>query len=510
MGEANDEKHKGRHKSEAAEFGQVKREEDLEDSEMDSANPDAKKDARRAFASPELTGYYERKGAELTGALNLEQDFDPARGQDLRDHARSVDIDAYERAYNMYSIPYGMTLKALGRTKDLSTAGAAMTPADLQKKQPKLAQRFAGLTNGREPQSAGPAFNDWSRVQKQLSTNVSVTNAAQVHLQAAIYGFKEAQAMIEQRKLAARKAADTAELNEINETAETLARVVDVSVAAVASAAEIETVLSESAPLDEAAEGVGDLKGIEQTNNTDLFNGTASDPTGANLRLEKTKTQKASGAASDAKDVAKTGGAIAKRVHQTVKETNGADFKLSLKDIFVIADGDGAKYSQLTKDIAHINQLSARWGDDQFKNAVKRAHTDLDAAVLDVHAKQRANRDDSLDARRKASDFATAIGGGEEGTLAMYAAEAYQELAAHGDAANDIRARLVDEPWSKVYRWLNNYPAAIQGTLAGRDAKTLANNVKQVGEQREFLQGSLPEWKERAAEWSDFFKRPLV
>jgi len=513
MGDSNDDKHKARHKSETAEFGQVRTEEDLDDRVLDSANPEAKADERRALANPDGSGYFERKANNLGGALNLEQDFDPTRGQDLRDHAKgvnAVDIDAYEQAYNMYSVPYGMTMKALGRTKDLSTAGAPLTPTEFKKKQPKLAARFAGLTNGREAGSGVASFDNWSHVQKEMGTNVGVTNSAQLRLQAAVAGFKEAHAMIEQRKLAARKAADTTELAEINETAETLARIVDVSVAAVATAAEVESALSESSSLDEGSEGVGDISKVQQSNNPDYVNGTGPDPTGAHLSVPKTATQKAGDAAGDAAKVGAEGNAIAQKVGKALHDGTAGKLKLSLHDIFIVADGDAAKFNRLTQDIKRIDELSGKWANDQFRNAVTKARLELDSAVMEVHARQMGNRGDSVDARRMANDFATAIGGGTEGQLAMYSAEAYQELAAHGDNAQDIRKRLVDEPWKLVFHWMNNYPAAIGGTLAGRDAKALANNLQEVREQRESLDDSLPEWKERAAEWSAFFSRPLA
>lgn len=399
-GKTEDKKAHGHYRNEAEEFGNVKHEQDLEDSERDGSNPDARADSRQALSNPDSAGYFERSANTLGGPLRLEEDFDPSPGRDLRDHAKgvnAVDIDGYEQAYNMYSIPYGMTMKALGRTKDLSTAGAPLTPADFKKKQPKLAARFAGLTTG-EGGSGKASFDQWSRVQKEMRTNVGVTNAAQIKLQSAIYGFEEAHAMIQQRQLAAKKAKDMTELEEINETA----------------------------------------------------------------------------------------------------------------DLFIVADGDAAKYDQLTKDIKRIDELSAKWKDNEFDMAVKKANTALDGAVMEVHARQMGNKGDSVDARRFASDFNAAMGGGSEGELAMYAAEAYQELSVHGDNASDVRTRMVDGPWKKVYNWMNNYPAAIKDTLAGRDAKALADNLQEVREEREFLNGSLPEWKERAAEWSHFFKRPLV
>ncbi len=87
----------------------------------------------------------------------------------------------------------------------------------------------------------------------------------------------------------------------------------------------------------------------------------------------------------------------------------------------------------------------------------------------------------------------------------MYAAEAYQELAAFGAQAKKQRGDNVMPHWTPVFHYMNRTNIErFEELNVVDDARALATNLQAVREQGTFLDMNLPEWQKNAHAWSNF------
>src|SRR5262249_20318315 len=144
----------------------------------------------------------------------------------------------YQAGYNTYTGPLRSMLRAMGRVKDLSEAGAPVSPACLQKSEK---QRFRKLSQtGHDDASAQSAFHTWQQDQTKMSNDIKAYSAGQMQLQAAVENWQACQDKLEQRRIAAERANKTKELDEIREAAQTLAEITRFSMEAWTMAGEID------------------------------------------------------------------------------------------------------------------------------------------------------------------------------------------------------------------------------------------------------------------------------
>jgi len=87
----------------------------------------------------------------------------------------------------------------------------------------------------------------------------------------------------------------------------------------------------------------------------------------------------------------------------------------------------------------------------------------------------------------------------------MYAAEAYQELAAFGAQAKAQRGLNVMPHWAPVFHYMNqaNIERFVELNVVD-DARAVATNLQAVREQGSFLDVNLPQWQKNAHAWSNF------
>ena len=136
----------------------------------------------------------------------------------------------------------------------------------------------------------------------------------------------------------------------------------------------------------------------------------------------------------------------------------------------------------------------------------------LTATTMSYTATKKAVQQDKSLSRRDAKAYADVMHGGSPGVLAMYSAEAFQELATFGRLAETQRKQMVDPQARAINRWLSNTDIHrfTGNTHEFGDAQSVALSVKDVNEQKQHLEQHLPEWEKTARDWSNFFAMPLI
>lgn len=453
-----------------------------------SVGPTRKATTQRRLHDADGSGYFESEagsggglGAPLHLGPELKKDGGPRIGQ-------------YEDGYNTYAQPYRMALGAMGRVKDVSLTGAPMTPAEL-KQRPDLMARFQRLTHDGN-WMRDVAYNQWSDHQTTLQLDIERLTASQHLLAGHVAAYRAVQAKLQQRQVQAELAADTARVAQIRETANTLANIVEVCVSGVGAIGGLGAALN-------AELGAGELV-AGMANSADNHDGAeATGATDAGGTHTRSAGQRVTAAVHRVAIGVQKGGAIASATAKQLKKAGALNF--TLQDLFIVLTGESDTYSKLQRDMVKMNnKLKALAFNEEAQELVS-VNDNLKGFAIELAVQRshvQANR--SL-ARRGAKTFAKSLGKGNEGIAAMYAAEAWQELAKFGEHADRARQSLVDPHWKAIHDYLFSYdPRRYAALGAYGDARELAANLKDVKEQRGHFNKHLPEWQLRAKQWNDF------
>ncbi|MEO8842279.1 MAG: hypothetical protein ABI704_11955 [Kofleriaceae bacterium] len=461
--------------------------------------PTRRAKAQHRILQPNAAGFFETEagaagglGAPLSIGAPLKKDGGPI-------------LQKYEEGYNAYAQPLRSTLRAMGRLKDVSLTGAPLTPAELMKR-PELAARFGHLgaqasTVDVSSVQKDQAFDAWSDQANKMKLHVQMFGAGQHELAGVIANYRRVQLRLKQHSVERERASKTKEKREIDNAAETLAKIVDVSSEALSGMGEVEALLASHAALSKS--GPDSLAGLPQSNNPDWAQGTTNDPTGAK-RSSKSAAQHVSSG------VAKLGRGV-QVIEKEVEKTH--TFGLSAKDVFTVLIG-AKRYHDLETDIDSLDKQISKLGFEEEAQDVRSANEGLCGFVVEIAVRRDEVRGDRIAARRDARTFAHAHGGGDSAVTAMYAAEAYQELAALGELTEKQRKGMVDSSWRRVSAYLHGndfHRYAAIGALD--DARLLDSNLRAVAEQREMFATQLPQWQRVSTQWSEFLgpkNDPLV
>src|SRR5262249_13854551 len=94
--------------------------------------------------------------------------------------------------------------------------------------------------------------------------------------------------------------------------------------------------------------------------------------------------------------------------------------------------------------------------------------------------------------------------GGNEGALAMFAAQAYQDLALFGGEADRLRKSRIDRYIGWFFGFVKDSPYVAEGHGWDEDWLVMRGWGQQMVEQREFFSRKTPEWQQKAAQWNAF------
>jgi hypothetical protein len=401
-----------------------------------------------------------------------------------------------ELDYNDYVPLLHSTLRAMGRLKDLANAGAKLDPAAVAADR-KLAAHFGRLDAERGADSDPRRdFDIWSGHATEEPIAIASMGAGFHQLRAAIKGFRAAEDMLKRRRKQAMLANAESQKREIDEKVETLEKIVDTCFKAAEAAEFVESTIELSAELREleTVEGVGG-KTItmtrqqsqgwgERTRSAQQSLGSAAATLGEQLKLRH------------------------KKVESWLKEGG-----ITLKNVLIFATGDAKEYEQLTKDISTLKNGIAQLGFDIETNQIEQAEEQLQGMKLELGVRGRLARAKQGEARAAARTFGEGMAG-REGMLAMYAAQAYQDLALFGGEADRLRRARIDPYLDWLYGFVKDSPYVAEGNGWYDDWAILRDWGQQMVEQREFFSARTPEWLQRAAQWNEFFANmtggPLV
>jgi hypothetical protein len=387
---------------------------------------------QRRILQPNASGFFEGE-AGGTGGLGAPLSI----GAALKHEAPL--LQRYEEGYNAYAQPLRSTLRSMGRLKDVSLTGAPLTPDELMKR-PELAARFGPLAAQPATVQQDQTFDTWSASQNKMKIDMARFGAGQQQLAGVIANYRRVQLRLEQHGVERQRASKVAEKHEIDKAAETLAKIVDVSGKALTGMGEVGALLEAHGALN-VAEDIGSVAALRQT---DEALGTGTDASGPD-QPTKSVAQHVGSAAS------KAGGTL-KIIHKGAAKAH--NFGLSVKDVFTALIG-GTEYLTLEANIDKLDKQISQLGLDQEAQDIRSANEGLKGFVLEIAVRRDDIRGDRIASRRAARTFAHAHGGGDAGVTAMYAAEAYQELAAFGQLAQDQRRRMVDADWRRTSAYLH-------------------------------------------------------
>ncbi|MGN6108653.1 MAG: hypothetical protein ACTHU0_26340 [Kofleriaceae bacterium] len=473
------------------ELGPVEHVRDLDPDPQVGASREAK--TKERILNPSEAGYFEIEGGSAAGLgapLHL--------GPELKRDGGNL-IDEYEAAYNAYAMPLRSALRAMGRVKDVSMTGAPMTPAELMQR-PELAARFRRLSLSQGDAQQDLAFDAWSTEQTRMDLHIHRIGGGQHELAAAVADFRRVQMLLEQRRAEATKGAKSAEIKEIDETAETLARVITVSLEGWHALAEIETSIDRGMSLAPQAQGAS-AQGLP-TGGINWQHGTVDDPTGASQPTQS-KTQRAAGALQSMASVGGVAATLVKNARAQIAKAG--KFELSLKDVLVVIGKDAEKYRGLRRDMAVLDAKIQKLDLHQEVELVRSAAERLTGFSMELIGRRLEIQADRVASRKGARTFAKTMGAGEDGIATMYAAEAYQELAAFGQVAAEQRKEMVDPLWGRVHGYLHgNDKHRYLAIGAAEDAVALDTNLRAVKEQRSYFDRELPRWQQLAGQWGVF------
>lgn len=473
------------------ELGPVEHVRDLDPDPQVGVSRKAK--TKERILNPGAAGYFEIEGGSAAGLgapLHL--------GPELKRDGGSQ-IDEYEAAYNAYAMPLRSALRAMGRVKDVSMTGAPMTPAELMQR-PELAARFRKLSLSQGDVQQDLAFDAWSTEQTRMDLHIHLIGAGQHELAAAVADLRRVQMVLEQRRAKATKGAKTAEVEEIDAAAKTLADIISVSLEGWHAVAEIEASIDRGISLDPQAQGAS-AQGLP-TGGINWQHGTVDDPTGASQPTQS-KMQRAAGALQS---MASAGGIAAKLVKNARAQiAKAGKFELSLKDVFIVLNQEGGRYRRLQTDIALLDAKIQKLDLDQEVELVRGAAERLTGFKMELIGRRLELQADRIASRKGARTFAKSMGAGQDGIATMYAAEAYQELAAFGQVAAEQRKEMVDPLWGRVHGYLHgNDKHRYLAIGAAEDAVALDTNLRAVKEQRSYFNRELPRWQQLAGQWGVF------
>lgn len=494
--------------NDAAELGYVDHVNDLAPDPDRGQGPARRAHEQKRILKPSAAGYFEVEGGNA-GGLGAPLHLGPEIKKD-----GGASIGQYEAAYNSYAIPLRSTLRSMGRLKDVSMTGAPLTPAEL-KQNPKLAARFGNLSLTKQADAGKQrAYHDWAEAQTKTQIDVQRFGASQYELASVVSDYRRVQKLIAQRQAEATRAGKMSELGVINEAAQTLARIVEVSVEAWNTAGLIEEEMaSQVAGLNANAEGLGSIDDLPVNQGIDWEKGTGDDPLGRTSprSLPKGKGQKAGDLADTVAQGSKMGGRIGKQVNEKISKfvkenaAKSTTFSISMKDIFVLMMGKGEEYMKLQQDIAALDGKIKKLGMEQEVLTIRSAAARMNGMNLEFLAIGKQVSADRQAARAGARLFAQSVGGGADGAMAMYAAEAYQELATFGALADQQRRGMVDQLRGQVAAYVHGVDKhRFIAIGAESDALALNDNLQAVKEQRAYFTEHLPEWQQRAHQWSEF------
>jgi hypothetical protein len=329
--------------------------------------------------------------------------------------------------YDTYTPSLRATLKAMGRLKDLDNAGAKIDPAAL-KSDPKLAARFGGRAGDHSKE-----FHTWSALATDQGDTVKDMQVGFEHLKAALFGFRAAQNLLEQRQKRGQLEEAKSKKKEIDETMETLVSIIETC--------------RKAYDWSEALEGAA--------------------------------------LANEAVD--------ASGIKQEVKQ-----------ELLLFATGKSKEYKRLTKQIEALQKNLVALKFKEESDRINESFTELGAMQKEVqnrvgHASHKGGQ-----ARAAAGDFGTAMAG-EDGALAMFAAQAYQDLAFHGSSADDQRRGRIDPHLTWLFGFLEHDRKRAEAERWTEDWSILVEWGQQMVEQRNFFSERTPEWNKKAAAWNEFF-----
>jgi hypothetical protein len=386
-----------------------------------------------------------------------------------------------ETDYNAYTPSLRATLRAMGRLKDLDTAGAKTDPAALLH-DPKLAAKFHLDPNRGDDDRIGH-FDVWHAQATEEKIAVANMGAGFKQLQAAISGFRAAEGMLRRRQRQAELEDAKGKKERIDQTVETLEKIVDTCFKAVEAAESVESFL-------ESTRDVADLEAIEakesykQTRSAQQSLGAAAEKVGEQIKKHH------------------------KQVESWLKEGG-----ITLKNVLIFATGNANEYEQLTQQISKLNKQIADLGFDIETNQIREAEERLDGMKLEIGVRIQTAAAKQEQARMGARTFGHSMAG-DEGALAMFAAQTYQDLAIFGGDADRQRRTRIDPylGWLLGFLDRNAYPALGNGWQD--DWNVLQAWGQAMVEQREFFTARAPEWKQKAQAWNEFFAQltggPLV
>lgn len=444
------------------------------------------------LSSPEDSGLFEEEavtlGTGVAGPLMMES-------WTLQDGGGR--LAEYQAGYNAYAAPLRSTVRAMGRVKDTSLAGAPLTPEALRAN-PSLSKRFRKLSTSAH-EDAGPqtAFDAWSSAQTRMTVDTSAFGAGQTMLKASLENWHSVQALLKQRKAEATRGSKQAELHEIDEAAATLAKIVEFSAEAWAAVGEVAEAMEAVSALDATKEGPAPDE-----------EAAPSVKTHAAAGLEK--GEKAVAGVKDVTD-------IVGRSYQFLNKAAGpAKMSLSLESVFVIAMGNGKKKLELELEINKLTAQMAKLKIDEADWHIKEGRTRLDGFTCELAVRKTAVQVDRNQARASATAFNQHLTGGNaaEGQMAMYMIEAQQERAQLGKFTEQQRAGMVDPHWRWADAYINDNYQRIAGHDHASDAHKLKTNVMAVRDQRTFFAKNLPQWEHSARAWQNFLEdmtqKPLI
>jgi len=307
------------------------------------------------------------------------------------------------------------------------------------------------------------------------------------------------------KRVEAQRSEDQKQVREIEETAETLARIVDVTVEAATSFGEFGELLEAKVAFNETAEGLESIEHLPKSGATNWEHGTIHDPTGENTAV-KSKTKRAGDGMSGAGEMGSRAAQLARQTKAQLAKVGQID--MSMKGVF-ISLLDPAKYAQLKQDIVRLDGKIKSLSFKEEEAELSAAEQGLTAATLQLKTSRDEVRVAQTAARTDARTYGTTVAenhlNASPTRMAMYAAEAYQELAAFGAQAKAQRGLNVMPRWTPVFHYMNqtNIERFVELNVVD-DARALATNLQAVREQGTFLDVNLPEWQKNAHAWSNF------
>jgi len=424
------------------------------------------------ITNPNYVGGYEQAGADHpVPTIHVGSAARAAGGETLMQ---------LQTDYNAYTPLLRLTLGAMGRLKDLDRTGAKLDPASL-KSDPKLAAKFSPTRAGGDEPSLG--FDAWHAAASDEKIAVSSMRAGFQQLRAAISGFRAAEGMLKRRQKQAQLETAKGKKEKIDQTVETLEKIVETSFKVYETAESIESFFEK--PRD-----VRDLEEVEAKENY----------------KETRSAQQSLGSAATVM------GEKMKKHHKKV-ESWLKDGGLTFKNVLIFATGNAKEYEELTKQISQLQNDLAELGFDIETNQIRQADEQLQGMKLEIGVRIQAATGKRDQARKAARTYGH-IMAGDEGALAMFAAQAYQDLAIDGGAADRLRETRIDPYLGWLLAFLKNNAYIALGHGWRQDWDDLQAWGQDMVEQRNFFSTHQPMWNEKAGEWNAFFEQltggPLV